>query len=53
MGNPPAVIALLRNMTAAVGAVGKVAGRMAAIGVLVVAAWDDDDPVASDPLLSD
>ena len=40
-------------MTDVVGGVARTAARMAAIGVLVVAAWDDDDPVAYDPLLSD
>ena len=40
-------------MTDVVGGVARTAGRIAAIGVLIVAAWDDDDPVAYDPLLSD
>jgi hypothetical protein len=53
MGNHPAVTTLLRNMSDAVGAMAKVVGRCAAIGVLVVASWDDDDPGAYDPLLSD
>jgi hypothetical protein len=44
---------LLSNVSGAVGAAARTVGRIAAIGVLVVAAWDDDDPVAFDPLLSD
>jgi hypothetical protein len=52
-GYLPAVTTLLRSVTDAVGGVARMAARMAAIGVLVVAAWDDDDPVAHDPLLSD
>jgi hypothetical protein len=44
---------MFRSMGDAVGAVAKVVGRCAAIGLLVVAAWDDEDPVAYDPLLSD
>ncbi len=44
---------LLRSVTGAVGGVARMAARMAAIGVLVVAAWDDKDPVVHDPLLSD
>ena len=39
-------------MVDTVGIVTKMATRIAAIGVLVVAAWDDDDPVAYDPLIS-
>jgi hypothetical protein len=39
-------------VTDTVGAVAKVAQRCAAIGLLVVATWDDDDPVAYDPLLT-
>ena len=45
--------ALIRNVTGSVGAVTKLATRIAAIGVLVAATWDDDDPVAYDPLISD
>ena len=44
---------MFRNVGDAVGAVAKMVGRCAAIGLLVVAAWDDDDPVAHDTLLSD
>jgi hypothetical protein len=47
------VTRLLSSVTGAVGGVARAAARVAAIGVLVVAAWDDDDPVAHDPLLSD
>jgi hypothetical protein len=36
-----------------VGGVARTAARMTAISVLIVAAWDDDDPVGYDPLLSD
>jgi hypothetical protein len=43
---------LYRNVAGTVGAVTKMASRLAAIGVLLVATWDDD-PVVYDPLISD
>jgi hypothetical protein len=47
------VTTLLRSVSDAVGGVARTAARLAAISVLIAAAWDDDDPVAHDPLLSD
>jgi hypothetical protein len=43
---------LFRGVWDALGAVARAAERVAAIGVLVAAAWDDDDPTPDDPLLS-
>jgi hypothetical protein len=42
-----------RSVTDTIGAVAKLASRIAAIGLLVAATWDDDDPVDYDPLISD
>jgi hypothetical protein len=47
------VTTLLRSVTGAVGGTAKLVARIAAVGVLVIASWDDDDPVAFDPLVSD
>lgn len=43
---------LLRNVTDVVGLFTKLAERAAAIGVLVVAGWDDDDTGSYDPLIT-
>jgi hypothetical protein len=36
----------------AVGAATRMAVRVAAVGTLIAATWDDDDPVGHDPLIS-
>jgi hypothetical protein len=46
------VTTLLQTVATAVGAATKMVVRGAAIGLLVAARWDDDDPVAYDPLLT-
>jgi len=46
------VTTLLRTVTGAFGGFARAAERCAAIGLLLLAGWDDDDPGSYDPLLT-